>query len=113
MEFLFGPIKSLRSRAIWDPAILIKLFGGLLNHNLIKLTKLAMNEFISGLNLDELGEAIKEMKQHGDGFFVSADGSSHDSSQKSWWIEAVDNYIIGAVGPIILRRLGFDEMEVE
>jgi len=38
-EQLFGPKAKLRSRVIWNPSDFLKVFGGTLNFNLIKIIK--------------------------------------------------------------------------
>jgi hypothetical protein len=57
-EDLYTDITKVRGRAIHNPTPHVKVFGGTLNSNLIKATKLINPHFVSGLNIGELTTLI-------------------------------------------------------
>lgn len=44
---------------------------------------------------------------------VSLDGSAHDSSQRTWWLELVDNTVVNHTCETILRRAGLNEGDIQ
>lgn len=58
-ELLFGPDEKVKSRAIWNPTDLIKLYGGYINWRLLKALKKVSNNFYHGLSMSKLEKHIK------------------------------------------------------
>lgn len=102
-ELLFGPDEKVKSRAIWNPTDLIKLYGGYINWRLLKALKKVSNNFYHGLSMSKLEKHIKnDIRMIPDKTFVWYDGSNHDSSQTAAWIKAVDNTVMNHLMPLLL-----------
>lgn len=100
-----------RPRAIFNPPDENKAILGWMNHILIQLVKAACPAFVHGLDLDELEARMTQQVEElgADIAAIAGDGSGHDSHQHYWWIECVDNVVLGQVIPEICARLGLDK----
>lgn len=58
-ELLFGSDEKVKSRAIWNPSDLIKLYGGYINWRLLKAFKKDSKNFYHGLSMSKLEKHIK------------------------------------------------------
>lgn len=80
-EILFGPVDSIKSRAIWNPSDIVKLYGGYMNWRLIKALKKVVSEFTHGCSMTKLEKKIAgRIKGLRDYKLVAWDGANHDSS---------------------------------